>query len=101
MSDLTAFRDHARAMAQAQHKPDCPSLTAREPYWPPGGWVPMDGNDPMNGLRWIGPKPPWSPPDCDGCVTNADREMWARLADEIDHYLHPEQDAGDDDALWT
>jgi hypothetical protein len=30
---------------------------------------------------------PWSPPPCPGCVTPADRALWARLAAEVDAYL--------------
>jgi len=90
-TDLERFRDHCRRMVSRHHKPECPSLTAREPYWPPGGWIPIDG-DPMKGLQWIGPKPKWEPPTCDGCLADDDRDRFRRLADEIDTYL-----AGADD----
>lgn len=90
---LTAFRDHARRMAEAEHKPDCPHVTAVEPYWPPGGWAPIDadgnwdvGGTGIHGLGWLGPKPEWSPPPCDGCITDADRAQWRRLANEVDDY---------------
>lgn len=88
MSDLTKFRDHAAAMARAEHKPECPSL--HPVPWPPGGWVPTDGEDSMNGLTWIGPPPP--PPECSGCLTDADRALFARLAGEVDAYLAPQPD---------
>jgi hypothetical protein len=68
MSELTTFRDHARKMAEAEHKPECPY-----------GWA--DGS----GL-----------PDCPcpGCIPDADRALWARLADEVDAYLsHDEEGA--------
>ena len=83
---LERYRDHCRRMAEAEHKPECPSLTAVEPYWPPGGWVPTDGEDPMNGLSWIGPKPKWEPPKCDGCNPESDRALFRRLAEEADEY---------------
>jgi hypothetical protein len=83
---LDTFREHCQRMSTAQHKPECPSLTARKPYWPPGGWVPTDGNDPMNGLTWLGPEPAWSPPECDGCLTDADRALFGRLAAEVETY---------------
>lgn len=65
MSDLTAFRDHARTMARAQHRPTC---AIRDPARP-----------------WL---KPMHDPDCAGCVTDDDRALWARLADETDSYLH-------------
>lgn len=93
MSSLSAFRDHCRRMAEAEHKPDCPHVTAAEPYWPPGGWAPVDhdGNwdnsgGPIVALGWLGPKPEWSPPACDGCIGADDRALWKRLADEVDDY---------------
>lgn len=72
MSDLERFRDHAAAMATAVHKPTC----HRPSTW---GWA-----------REIHPDPA-----CPGCVTDADRALWARLATEIDAYL-----TTDDTALW-
>lgn len=65
MSDLTAFRDHARQMATATHGPEC--LTRLHP--------------------WLKATPR---PGCHGCVTDDDRALWARLADETDAYLHLE-----------
>lgn len=87
---LDRFRDHCARMATAEHKPECPSLTAREPYWPPGGWVATDGKNEANGLSWLGRKPKWEPPKCDGCLTDADRDLFARLADEVDQYQQGE-----------
>ena len=34
------------------------------------------------------PGNPAAPP-CTGCVTDADRALWTRLADEVDAYLEP------------
>lgn len=87
MTDLEQFRDHCRAMVTAEHKPECPMLTAVEPYWPPGGWDWTDWTDLSKGLTWIGPKPKWEPPHCDGCNPEADRALFARLATEADEYI--------------
>lgn len=62
MNDLTRFRDHARRMAHATHRPEC--LTRPAPWLKPA---------PANG--------------CDGCMPAADRVLWSRLADEIDRHL--------------
>ena len=68
MSDLTTFRDHARRMAEAEHKPEC-----KRPR-PVYGWATS------------------ATPPCPGCVTDADRALWRRLADEVDAYLtHDEE----------
>ncbi len=97
---LRRFRDHARRMAEAQHTAECPSLTAVEPYWPPGGWAPIDADGnwvsginplPGGGLGWLGPKPKWERPTCDGCVTDEDRALWRRLAAEADEHLDHEE----------
>lgn len=87
---LEAFRDHCRRMAEAEHKPECPMLTAREPWWPPGGWVATDGVNEMNGLIWLGPEPEWVPPHCGGCNSADDRALFARLAGEVDAYAQGE-----------
>lgn len=81
MSGLTRFRDHCRRMSTAEHKPECPSLTAREPHW--DAWILAEDGKSMT---WRGPKPPWTPPTCDGCLTDADRALFERLADEVDAY---------------
>lgn len=63
MSDLTRFRDHARRMAKAKHRPDCPGLDPSRPYLKPDAKV------------------------CRGCVSEPDRVLWRRLADEATRYL--------------
>ena len=63
-------------MATAEHKPEC---RAEDPW----------------GLRYIVPRWQYPDPDCPGCITDADRATWARLATEIDAYL-----TTDDTALW-
>ena len=81
MIRLSAFREHCAAMAEAEHKPDCPSLTAKKPYWDP--WAPTsDGR----GLYWRGPEPPWEPPKCDGCNPQTDRDLFAQMAAEVARY---------------
>jgi len=73
VSDLTTFRDHARAMAGAQHKPEC--LTEC--------------------LDWRGIRKFTLPRHgCPGCVTDADRELWTRLADEADAWLARDDEEG-------
>lgn len=73
MSDLTAFRNHARAMSTAEHKPECL----------------IDCQD-WRGIRSF--KMPRH--GCPGCVTDAERALWARLADEADAYLHRHEEEG-------
>ena len=65
VSDLTVFRDHARKMATADHKPDC-----RKPETDVRGWR---GRHPD--------------PACAGCNSVEDRALFGRLADEVDAYL--------------
>ena len=74
MSQLGAFRDHCAHMTTAQHKPECPSLTAVRP-----AALSLD-------------RLTWEPPKCDGCVTNAERALFAQMAAEIDDYLAPQVD---------
>ncbi len=84
MSDLTAFRDHAAAMAEARHKPECPSLRKRRPIYGPDY---IGENGKVYGSHQVG----WDePPACPGCVTDEDRALWTRLADEADRYLYRE-----------
>jgi len=72
MSDLSAFRDHARTMSTAEHKGTCQGR--REHHNFPDG-------------RLVYPDPA-----CPGCVSDADRALWARLADEVDAYLSHDED---------
>lgn len=73
VSDLTRFRDHCRAMSEAEHKPECQSLMTAEWRWPPNA-------DMLANPVW------WKPPHCDGCNSEKDRALFARLADEVDEY---------------
>jgi hypothetical protein len=73
MTELERFRDHAAEMATAEHVPDCAGMVGA--VW---------------GLKHVRPDPA-----CPGCLTDADRALWARLAAEIDDYL-----AADDAPLW-
>lgn len=84
MSALTAFRDHCRKMAAAEHKPECPSLTAVPPpriypKYDEDGYIYAMGIN-LEALSW-------KPPPCDGCLSDADRALFARLAGEVDTYL--------------
>jgi hypothetical protein len=73
---LNTFREHCLTMAEAEHKPGCPSLTAKKPHWD----------------RWAvehdrgGPEPPWEPPTCDGCNPESDRALFAQMAAEVRAY---------------
>lgn len=70
MSDLTKFRDHCRVMAAAVHSPECKGER-------PGIFYPIT----------VRPDP-----ECGGCVTDADRALFALLAAEVDDYLAPQPD---------
>lgn len=84
MSQLTAFRDHCRKMADAEHKPECPSLPANIPYWPAWHGIYDDAGD-IEALGWNGPPP--SAPTCAGCNSDTDRALFARMAAEVDQHL--------------
>jgi hypothetical protein len=75
VTDLERFRvyartmataHYARTMATAQHTPTCRGLAPSR--W---GWA-----------REVHPDP-----KCPGCVSDDDRALWARLADEATAYL--------------
>jgi hypothetical protein len=74
-TELESFRAHCRALAVADHKPECKAKGADR--W---GWE-----------HWTHPDP-----DCAGCDPQSDRELFARLADEVDSYLSTD----DPDALF-
>jgi hypothetical protein len=82
---LDTFRQHCAEMATAQHKPDCPSITAKEPWW--DAWtVRCDDKGWPSSMLWRGPKPKWEPPRCDGCVTDDERALFAQMAREVANY---------------
>ena len=81
MIRLSTFREHCAAMAKAEHKPDCPALTAKKPYWQ--AWALTDGG---RAMVWRGPEPPWEPPTCDGCNPESDRALFAQMAAEVERY---------------
>lgn len=74
MSDLTTFRDHCRQMADAIHKPECRLWVERPGIFHPSG-------------DWKYPSP-----ECVGCISDADRALFALLAAEVDDYLAPQPD---------
>ena len=85
MIRLSTFREHCAAMAKAEHKPDCPSLTAKKPHW--DCWVVEYGADGRPcAMHWRGPEPRWEPPKCDGCNPEADRALFAQMAAEVERY---------------
>jgi hypothetical protein len=83
MSDLTTFRDHARKMSTAEHKPECEGDPGCAwTYRPPCGFGTCG-----DGCKAPTTERPRPDPNCPGCVTDADRALWTRLADETDAYL--------------
>ena len=93
MSTLTTFRDHCRAMAKAEHRPECAHLRP-EPFWQ--AWDLINGDDGIaTGMFWRGPKPAWEPAPCDCHLSDDERALFTRLADEVDAYLTEE-----DEPLW-
>lgn len=104
MSDLTQLRDHARRQAASEHQANCDGRA--EPPTPgyPVRVAHCDNTDPHGGHQW---SEVITRPDgtgaingptllcrgiCGGCQSDADQQMWARIADEIDTYL-----TGDDE----
>lgn len=79
MSSLTSFRDHCRAMSEAEHTPECEDLLKR--------W-----SDRKATSRWFAVPDPGPRPECSGCVSAADQALFARLAAEVDDYLTPQPD---------
>lgn len=83
---VRAYAEHARRMATAEHTPECvekrrDALRKAGPKWDVNY---DDAGDPVS-LSWLGTVPPPNP--CPGCVTDAERDLWARLADEAEAYL--------------
>lgn len=80
---LERYRDHCRAMATAEHRPECPwsnpEKAERENKPRPVWRLSDDGH----GLVWGGMTAPVHEP-CDGCITDAERVMWAAMADEAE-----------------
>ena len=87
MSDLSKFRDYAHVMAQGGHTDQCVADQAeagrRWSYFRMfREWLP----------DW-GPRPGGPPNPCGGgCASAADRDLWRRLAAEVDDYLAPQPD---------
>ena len=73
---VESYRNHARAMAEAEHKPEC---ERRVPDWLHA----RDMHFYFTGYDDPGPRPE----PCPGCITDDERELWRRLADEADEYL--------------
>ena len=95
MGELETFRDHYRKMAKSEHRPECAHLIPEPDRLP---WDLVYSSDGIpESLQWRGPKPPWSPAPCDCGLSDDERALFARLADEIDAHLS----AGDDEPLWS
>lgn len=92
MSDLTTFRDHCLAMSTAEHKPEC--------EWSSRGAVESKNRLEARFERLCG-EPEGTRgrvTHCTGCVTAADRALFARLAAEVDDYLEPHPTLWEDPA---
>lgn len=79
MSDLTRFRDHCAAMSTSEHRSDCVERLKR--------WR----ADVAIHARWV-TRDPGPEPVCAGCMNAADRDLFARLAAEVDDYRAPQVD---------
>ena len=74
-------------MVTAEHLDDCPHITAR----PPRSMIPRYDAEGYIEAMVLNPEAwDWKPPPCDGCISDADRALWQRLADEADAYLDRE-----------
>ena len=82
MTSLADAAAHARAMSTARHTPECPPRD-RLPRWV---------NEHDDDLRIIGGHE--GPPPCPGCVTDAERALWGRLADEMEAYMARDDEEG-------
>jgi hypothetical protein len=91
-TELELFRNHCAHMADAWHSQDCVAESAQKrSRWQHlnlfGEWL----------STW-GPRPTEPPTYCPGrvCISDADRDLFRRLAAEVDTYLHTD----DPDALF-
>lgn len=102
MSDLETFRDHCQRMADSRHLDDCERIhrvtKALAGYGSELDWTiscaDLTGHEPH---EWVGDRGfDWYCPGlCSGCMPDAQRALWTRLADEVDAYL-----SHDDAPLW-
>lgn len=95
MSDLTAFRDHARLMAEREHAAGCPPVRSKP------GRAHNGDNEKWCGETTAHSEHLWNQQSrfgehlidwachgiCGGCLPDHERTLWRRLADEIDAYL--------------
>ena len=75
-TDLEDFAAHARYMATARHRDDCPSQRPAP--------ITHRSRDEITLTFTL----------CRGCVTDTDRALWARLADEVDAWLGRDEQEG-------
>lgn len=107
MNDLEKTRNHAREMAApGAHTRDCPVKVAHDRY--------LDGRIELRvaacskavdrenhaGHTWM-ESDQWRPDQswqrwchgaCSGCVSDAERALWAQIADEINEYIYQPPD---------
>ncbi len=103
MSALSEFHEHARRLSTSEHRDDCERihritkvLSGGHSLDPARSCDSTDGHDmhdwtDSRGFGW------WCPGLCGGCMPEAERVLWTRLADEIDEYMAGDHD---DDALF-
>ena len=91
MSELSEFGKHARAMSTRQHTEPCPWVNPAKAKRDSGRAIWQLAED-QSALHLVGFEA--TIPACPGCVTDADRALWARLADEVDAYLQEDEEPG-------
>lgn len=96
MTELTQFRDHARFMATQMHAPGCPPVRSRPSSVSQGRQKFCGEASAHDAHQWQQPSMfgrsefvnDWHCAGiCGGCVVEADRVLWHKLATEIDDHL--------------
>ena len=93
MSELSEFRDHAQRLSTSEHRDDCDRIHRITKVLSGGhGLDPTRSCDRTDGHDWhdwtdshgFG----WTCPGlCGGCMPDAERVLWTRLAAEIAEYV--------------
>lgn len=85
MTGLTDFAAHARDMAKSKHQDDCPD---QQPPVMDGFTATCEQPQPHDRHPWFKFDLSWTCPGvCGGCMSDTERDLWQRLADEIDQHL--------------